>query len=55
MISFQSEEDCDRVLKGGPWFVTNQLLAVEPWILRFQPIALRWFDEQSFGCGYPGF
>ena len=28
LIKFGLEEDVDRVLKGGPWFIGQQLLAI---------------------------
>nr|XP_010917814.1 uncharacterized protein LOC105042341 [Elaeis guineensis] len=37
LIRFQSAADCEGVLLGGPWFVADQLLAVEPWVPGFVP------------------
>ena len=31
LIKFYSSNDHDKVLKGGPWFVGEHLLAIKPW------------------------
>ena len=36
LFFFQSKVDC-AIVKGGPWFVACQLLAVEPWMPDFMP------------------
>lgn len=37
ILRFQSVVDCGVVLKGGPWFVARQLLAMEAWKPNFVP------------------
>ena len=36
LIKFDLKEDVDRVLKGGPWFVGQQFLAIRQWELDFR-------------------
>lgn len=31
LIKFSSDDDYDKVLKGGPWFVGEHFLAIKPW------------------------
>lgn len=31
VLRFRSEGDCAAVLRGGPWFVAGQLMAMEAW------------------------
>lgn len=31
LIKFDLEEDVDRVLKGGSWFIRQQFLAIRQW------------------------
>ena len=35
-IRFSSNEDYDKVLKGGPWFVGDHFLAIKQWELYFK-------------------
>lgn len=37
ILRFKSAKECAMVLKGDPWFVASQLLAMEPWELDFVP------------------
>ena len=36
LIKFDLEEDVDRVLKGGPWFIGQQFLAIRQWEPEFR-------------------
>ena len=36
LVKFAIEEDVDRVLKGGPWFIEQQFLAIKQWELDFK-------------------
>ena len=36
LVNFAIEEDVDRVLKGGPWFIEQQFLAIRQWELDFE-------------------
>lgn len=38
MIRFESEAECEAILRGGPWFTVSQLLSVEPWVTGFVPV-----------------
>nr|POE91199.1 hypothetical protein CFP56_37804 [Quercus suber] len=31
LIRFSNDEDYDKVLRGGPWFVGGHFLAIKPW------------------------
>nr|POE90285.1 hypothetical protein CFP56_61270 [Quercus suber] len=31
LIKFNVEEDYDKVLRGGPWFISGHFLAIKPW------------------------
>nr|XP_023914204.1 uncharacterized protein LOC112025751 [Quercus suber] len=31
LIKFNDNEDCDKVLRGGPWFIGEHFLAIKPW------------------------
>ena len=31
LIKFSSDDNYDKVLKGGPWFVGEHFLAIKPW------------------------
>ena len=31
LIKFSNDDDYDKVLKGGPWFVGEHFLAIKPW------------------------
>ena len=31
LVKFAIEEDVDRVLKGGPWFIGQQFLTIRQW------------------------
>lgn len=37
ILRFRSEVDYSEVLKGGPWFVAGQLMAMEAWEPDFVP------------------
>lgn len=37
ILQLKSANDCELALKGGPWFVARQLLAMEPWEPDFVP------------------
>ena len=37
LLHFWAVADCDAALKGGPWFVIGQLLAMEAWKPGFVP------------------
>lgn len=37
ILRFKAEKDCSLHLKGGPWFVAGQLLAMEHWEPNFVP------------------
>lgn len=37
ILRFKTKKDCSLVLKGGPWFVAGQLLAMECWEPHFIP------------------
>ena len=36
LIKFDLEDDVDRVLKGGPWFIGQQFPAIRQWELEFR-------------------
>nr|POE77164.1 uncharacterized protein CFP56_64448 [Quercus suber] len=31
LIKFSDDADCDKVLRGGPWFIGEHFLAIKPW------------------------
>lgn len=37
LIRLQTKVECEGIIKGGPWFMTSQILAVESWVLDFVP------------------
>ena len=36
LVKFELVEDVDSILKGGPWFIGQQLLAIRQWELEFK-------------------
>ena len=36
LVKFSIEEDVDKVLKWGPWFIEQQFLAIRQWELDFK-------------------
>ncbi|GKU99674.1 hypothetical protein SLEP1_g12484 [Rubroshorea leprosula] len=37
LVCFQVQEDLDKVINGGPWFVGAYYLTIKPWEPNFQP------------------
>jgi hypothetical protein len=37
LIRFGLVEDFDRVLKNGPWFISEHYLTIRPWQPNFKP------------------
>ena len=50
LIKFGLEEDVDRVLKGGPWFIGQQFLAIKRWELEFRALEATFSSVAVWVC-----
>jgi hypothetical protein len=37
LVKLELVDDFDRILKGGPWFISEHFLSLQPWIPDFRP------------------
>ena len=37
LVRFSVKEDCEVVLRNGPWFIGENFLSIRPWEPNFKP------------------
>ena len=37
LVRFESNDDFESILKGGPWFIGDHFLSIRPWVPDFKP------------------
>ena len=37
LVRFAVKDDCEAVLKNGPWFIGGNFLSIRPWVPDFNP------------------
>lgn len=38
LVRFSTREDCEAVLRNGPWFIGENFLSIRPWEPNFKPV-----------------
>jgi len=38
LVRFSTKEDCEAVLRNGPWFIGENFLSIRPWEPNFKPV-----------------
>nr|POF08522.1 hypothetical protein CFP56_58550 [Quercus suber] len=51
LVRFSTKEDCEAVLRNGPWFIGENFLSIRPWEPNFKPAEAN-ISSVQFGIGH---